>query len=76
MILLSLNIRGVGGPLKFPSMRRLIDTTKPDLIFLQETLVDEEKARKFMFSLCPLGCTVQLVQLENREDYWWLGILI
>jgi hypothetical protein len=53
MILLSINIRGVGGPLKLPSMRRLIDNTKPDLIFLQETLVDEEKARKFMFYLCP-----------------------
>jgi hypothetical protein len=34
-------------------MRRLLSTTKPDIIFLQETLVDEEKARKFMFSLCP-----------------------
>jgi endonuclease/exonuclease/phosphatase family metal-dependent hydrolase len=53
MILLSLNIRGVGGPLKFPSMRRLLSSTKPDIIFLQETLVDEEKARKFLFSLCP-----------------------
>jgi len=42
----------VGGPLKLPSMCRLIDTTKLYLIFLQETLVDEEKAQKFMFSLC------------------------
>jgi hypothetical protein len=53
MILLSLKIRGVGGPLKLPSTRRLISTTKPDIIFLQETLVAEEKATKFMISLCP-----------------------
>jgi hypothetical protein len=53
MILLSLNIRGVGGPLKFPSMRRLLHNTKPCIIFLQETLVAEEKARIFMNSLCP-----------------------
>jgi exonuclease III len=53
MILLSLNIRGVGGPHKLPSLRRLLDINKPDIIFLQETLVDEEKARKFLFSLCP-----------------------
>jgi hypothetical protein len=54
MILLSLNIRGVGGPLKFPSMRRLILNTKPSIIFLQETLVAEDKARIFMNSLCPV----------------------
>jgi hypothetical protein len=53
MILFSLNIRGVGGPHKMPSLRRLLDINKLDIIFLQETLVDEEKARKFIFSLCP-----------------------
>jgi exonuclease III len=53
MILLSLNIRGVGGPLKLPSMHRILSKTKPDIIFLQETLVAEEKARKFMNILCP-----------------------
>jgi exonuclease III len=52
MILLSLNIRGVGGPLKLPSLHRLLIVNKPDIIFFQETLVDEEKARKFThFSL-------------------------
>jgi len=51
MILLSLNIRGVGGPLKLASMRRLISKTLPNIIFLHETLVDEENARHFMFAL-------------------------
>ena len=41
MILLSLNIIGVGGALKNASLRRLIDKTLPSIIFLQKTLVDE-----------------------------------
>jgi exonuclease III len=51
MILLSLNIRGVGGPLKAASLRRLLTKTSLDIIFLQETLVVEDKARHFMFSI-------------------------
>jgi hypothetical protein len=53
MILLSLNIRGVGGPLKAASLRRLLSKTLSDIIFLQETMVAEDKARHFMFSIRP-----------------------
>lgn len=53
MILLSLNIRGVRGALKKASMRRLIDRTLPNIIFLQETLVDEQQAWDFLSSLRP-----------------------
>jgi len=53
MILLSLNVIGVGGPLKLASMRRLLTKTLPNVIFLQETLVDAEKARNFMYFLRP-----------------------
>jgi len=34
-------------------MRRLLSKTNPDIIFLQETLVAEDKARHFMNVLCP-----------------------
>jgi hypothetical protein len=63
MILLSINIRGVGGTLKDASMHRLLDRTNPDIIFLQETLVDEKKARLFMNAFRPtwLVCAVSLV---------------
>jgi hypothetical protein len=63
MILLSLNIRGVGGPLKMASMHRLLSKTLPNVIFLQETLTNEEKARDFMFSLRPdwMSCAVSSV---------------
>jgi len=48
MILLYLNIRRVGGTLKTASLRRLLSRTLPDIIFLQETLVAEKRARLFM----------------------------
>jgi hypothetical protein len=50
MIFLSLNIRGVGGLQKVASFRRLISLSSPDIIFLQETLVDNKKARLFLNS--------------------------
>jgi len=48
MIVLSLNIRGIGGTLKIASFRRLLARTKPDLIFLQETLSADHIARDFV----------------------------
>jgi hypothetical protein len=56
MILLTLNIRGVGGPLKLASFRRLVCKSSPNLIFLQETLVSAEKSRTFMNKIKPDWC--------------------
>jgi exonuclease III len=53
MILLSLNIRGVGGASKFASLRSLLEKTQPTIIFLQETLVNASAARHFMHRLRP-----------------------
>jgi hypothetical protein len=53
MILISLNIIGVGGPLKLASLRRLLDKSHPTVIFLQEILVEVVKARNFMYFLSP-----------------------
>jgi exonuclease III len=53
MILLTLNIKGVGGALKLSFVCRLLFNVKPDIIFLQETLVLEEKARLFMQKIVP-----------------------
>jgi exonuclease III len=53
MLLLSLNLRGIGGTLKAASVCRLLDRTRPDIVFLQETLVHEQKARDFMHYLRP-----------------------
>jgi hypothetical protein len=53
MILLSINLRGVGGPQKIASVRRLLNNTLPDIILVQETLVDEVRARSFLSTLRP-----------------------
>jgi hypothetical protein len=63
MLLLSLNVRGIGGTLKFASFRRLVDHTRPRIIFLQETLVFAQKARDFLyiFRLSWTVCSVNSV---------------
>jgi hypothetical protein len=63
MICMSLNIRGVGGTLKAASFRRSLDLTRPDIVFLQETLVNEHKARAFMLKFRPtwVSCAVSSV---------------
>jgi hypothetical protein len=65
MILLSLNIRGVGGPLKLASMRRLLEKSLPTIIFLQETLVDASTARDFMHLLRPNWMTCAASSVGN-----------
>jgi hypothetical protein len=63
MILLTLNLRGVGGAPKLASLRRLLSRTLPDILFFQETLVEERKARAFVTTLRPnwLVCAVSSV---------------
>jgi hypothetical protein len=65
MILLSVNIRGVGGPLKRASLRRLLDLYKPTVIFLQETLVDASTARDFIHPLRPSWLTCAASSVGN-----------
>ena len=63
MIVLSLNIRGIGGPLKTASFRRLLETSKPDVIFLQETLTMEQNARDFLHKFRPTWFSVAVSSL-------------
>jgi len=65
MIVLSLNIRGIGGPLKTTSFRRLLETRKPDIIFLQETLTVEQKARDFLHHFRSSWVTAAVNSLGN-----------
>jgi hypothetical protein len=53
MLVLSLNIRGIGGTLKAASFRRLLDRSNPALIFLQETLSVDQKSRDFVHRFRP-----------------------
>jgi exonuclease III len=65
MLLLSLNIRGIGGTLKAASMRRLLDHTFPDIVFLQETLSLDQKARDFLNVLRPSWVLTTVNSLGN-----------
>jgi hypothetical protein len=51
MIVLSLNVRGIGGLLKKASFRKLLVDTKPNIILLQETLSPDHISRDFVHSL-------------------------
>jgi len=44
MIILSLNLRGVGGAPKALALKRIIAQVSPDIIFFQETMVDKFRA--------------------------------
>jgi hypothetical protein len=77
MIYMSLNIRGVGGTLKAASFRRTLDLTHPDIVFLQETLVNEQKARAFMIKFRPtwVSCAVSSVGSSGGLLVAWDPIL-
>ena len=44
MIILSMNIRGVGGAPKLRALRRIFEIVRPDVILIQETMVPADKA--------------------------------
>jgi exonuclease III len=78
MILLSLNIRGVGGTLKAASFQRLLDHVRPEIIFLQETLVHEQKARDFVNMFCPswVSCVVNSLGTSGGLLVSWVLIFL
>jgi exonuclease III len=65
MIVLSLNIRGIGGTLKAASFRRLLERSKPDVIFLQETLSADHSSRDFVYRFRPSWFTVAVSSCGN-----------
>jgi endonuclease/exonuclease/phosphatase family metal-dependent hydrolase len=67
MVVLSLNIRGIGGTLKVASFRRLLERTKPDIIFLQETLSADKKARDFVHQFRTSWVTAAVSSIGNSS---------
>jgi exonuclease III len=53
MIVASLNVRGVGGSLKSMSLSRFLEKNKPDVLFIQETMVGATKAREVFAKILP-----------------------
>jgi len=54
MIVISLNVRGVGGAPKSLALKRLFDLVKPDIDMIQETMVDGNKAREVFSNFFPV----------------------
>jgi hypothetical protein len=65
MLVLSLNLRGIGGNLKTAAFRKLLERTSPDVIFLQETLSSDQQARAFLHSFRPSWVSVAVSSLGN-----------
>jgi hypothetical protein len=53
MILMSYNLCGVGGAPKLLNLKRLLQSVNPDIIFLQETMVDNVKEKYFFMKCYP-----------------------
>jgi exonuclease III len=53
MIVITLNVRGVGGSSNYLALKRLLDLVKPDVFLIQETMVRVEKARDIFVKLLP-----------------------
>jgi hypothetical protein len=53
MIVASLNVRGVGGSLNSLTLKRFLEKTNSDVLFVQETMVCEAKAREVFVKLLP-----------------------
>jgi hypothetical protein len=57
MLPFSLNVRGIGGTLKAAPFCHLMDQTKPEIVFLQETVALASKARDFFLCFRPSWAT-------------------
>jgi len=53
MIITTFNMRGLGGNLKFLSLKRLFDRIRPDIICIQETMASADKACAYFQRLFP-----------------------
>lgn len=73
MILLSINVRGVGGIPKFSALKILVQLVSLDIIFLQETMVTGLKGRDFILCLFPTSvcCFIDFVELLGGLILAW-----
>jgi exonuclease III len=74
MIVISLNVRGVGGAPKSLALKRLFDLVKPDIVMIQETMVDGNKAREVFSKKKMYGIYVRWIQKVCLGGYCLHGI--
>jgi hypothetical protein len=63
----TLNVRGVGRVIKALTLKRFLEKANPDNLFMQETMVNEDKAREVFFKLLPIWyfCGVYSIGLSG-----------
>jgi hypothetical protein len=73
MLVLSLNVRGIGGTLKSAAFRKLLENSSPDIILLQETLSTDISPELLSTPFAPPGSQRLLALLATREACLWHG---
>jgi exonuclease III len=76
MLILSLNIRGVGGASKLLSLKELLFSAKHDIVFLQETMVDHLRAKYFFLKVFPSWNCVATDSIGLSGVYYLGGTLV
>jgi hypothetical protein len=74
MIVETLNVRGVGGDTNKLSLKRFLETIKHDVLFIQETMVCEAKARYYLLNYFVIGIFVGCILMVSLVDYQLPGI--
>jgi hypothetical protein len=66
MLIFSLNLHGFGSSTKLASLKNLLQQIKPDIVFLQETLIEGDQAKSLFFHCLPHWNVVAL-DLHGRS---------
>jgi len=76
MIIVTMNVRGVGGNSKFLALKRFIESEKPDVLLIQETMVCVEKAKEMFVKLLPSWnfCGVDFVGFSGGLLITWNSV--
>ena len=76
MLILSLNVHGLGGKAKQHSLQTLFRFVRPNMILLQETMCSTYPALLLSRSYCLVGNFVPLTPLDSLVGFYQLGTLI
>jgi len=65
MLILSFNVRGSGGASKMLALKDLIVLVKPDVVLLQETMVDHVHEKDYFLKICPTWSCATIDSVGN-----------
>lgn len=74
MIILSFNVRGVGGALKQQALKRLFTVYKPYVFLLRETLCSESKAIEILSSIAETYPDINQAKAKGKKTTIFLAL--